>query len=173
MIKSTKKTGKYIVCFDPLDGSSNIDCLVSIGSIFGIWKRECDDDDVEPYEPGSVEKVLTLSSLIDAGRMTARTKFTVPGSLARQDRVIRDYFEHGGYYEREANRKVDAYGNIIVCVHGFKFLKSNEIYKYYPNKYLNYDESRIYVLNTLFCLPEIYLLASIINFFTSSPNYTQ
>ncbi len=49
----------------------------------------------EPYEPGSVEKVLTLSSLIDAGRMTARTRFTVPGSLARQDRVIRDYFEHG------------------------------------------------------------------------------
>jgi cell division protein FtsI (penicillin-binding protein 3) len=49
----------------------------------------------EPFEPGSVEKVLTLSSLIDAGRMTARTRFTVPGSLARQDRVIRDYFEHG------------------------------------------------------------------------------
>jgi cell division protein FtsI (penicillin-binding protein 3) len=47
------------------------------------------------YEPGSVEKVLTLSSLIDAGRMTARTKFTVPGTLARQDRVIHDYFEHG------------------------------------------------------------------------------
>ena len=47
------------------------------------------------YEPGSVEKVLTLSALIDSGRMTARTKFTVPGSLARQDRVIHDYFEHG------------------------------------------------------------------------------
>lgn len=31
--------GKYIVCFDPLDGSSNIDCLVSIGSIFGIYKK--------------------------------------------------------------------------------------------------------------------------------------
>ena len=36
------KHGRYIVCFDPLDGSSNIDCLVSIGSIFGIYKR--DDD---------------------------------------------------------------------------------------------------------------------------------
>ena len=47
------------------------------------------------YEPGSVEKVLTLSSLIDAGKMTARTQFRVPGSLARQDRVIHDYFEHG------------------------------------------------------------------------------
>lgn len=32
--------GKYIVCFDPLDGSSNIDCLVSIGTIFSIFKYE-------------------------------------------------------------------------------------------------------------------------------------
>ena len=31
--------GKYVVCFDPLDGSSNIDCLVSIGTIFGIYKK--------------------------------------------------------------------------------------------------------------------------------------
>lgn len=30
------KQGKYVVMFDPLDGSSNIDCGVSIGSIFGI-----------------------------------------------------------------------------------------------------------------------------------------
>jgi fructose-1,6-bisphosphatase I len=34
----TEKQGKYIVCFDPLDGSSNIDCLVSIGSIFAIYR---------------------------------------------------------------------------------------------------------------------------------------
>ncbi|XP_013780339.1 fructose-1,6-bisphosphatase 1-like [Limulus polyphemus] len=33
------KRGKYIVCFDPLDGSSNIDCLVSIGSIFAIYRK--------------------------------------------------------------------------------------------------------------------------------------
>jgi len=36
----TEKQGKYIVCFDPLDGSSNIDCLVSIGSIFSIYKKQ-------------------------------------------------------------------------------------------------------------------------------------
>jgi len=35
----TDQQGKYIVCFDPLDGSSNIDCLVSIGSIFAIFKK--------------------------------------------------------------------------------------------------------------------------------------
>ena len=47
------------------------------------------------YEPGSVEKVLTLSSLIDAGKVTNRTRFRVPGVLERQDRPIHDYWEHG------------------------------------------------------------------------------
>eukprot|EP00249_Psilotum_nudum_P003420 c16806_g1_i1 orf=335-1219(+) len=31
------KRGRYCVVFDPLDGSSNIDCGVSIGTIFGIY----------------------------------------------------------------------------------------------------------------------------------------
>jgi hypothetical protein len=52
-------------------------------------------------------------------------------------------------------------------------LNSNEIRKFYPNKYLNYDESRIFVLSTLFNLPETYLLASIINYFTTSEKYEQ
>lgn len=34
----TQHRGKYCVVFDPLDGSSNIDCGVSIGTIFGIYK---------------------------------------------------------------------------------------------------------------------------------------
>ncbi|MCB0909344.1 MAG: penicillin-binding protein 2 [Nocardioidaceae bacterium] len=47
------------------------------------------------YEPGSVEKVLTVSSLIDAGLVTPRTKIVVPPELDRQDRVIHDWFVHG------------------------------------------------------------------------------
>lgn len=35
-----EKQGSFIVCFDPLDGSNNIDCLASIGSIFAIYKRK-------------------------------------------------------------------------------------------------------------------------------------
>jgi fructose-1,6-bisphosphatase I len=31
--------GKYIVCIDPLDGSSNIDSNVSVGTIFSIFRR--------------------------------------------------------------------------------------------------------------------------------------
>lgn len=33
----SSKRGRYAVVFDPLDGSSNIDCGVSIGTIFGIY----------------------------------------------------------------------------------------------------------------------------------------
>lgn len=33
------KDGKYVVLFDPLDGSSNIDVNVSIGTIFSIYHR--------------------------------------------------------------------------------------------------------------------------------------
>lgn len=31
--------GKYCVAFDPLDGSSNIDCNVSTGTIFAVWEK--------------------------------------------------------------------------------------------------------------------------------------
>src|SRR5436309_11607558 len=34
------ETGKYIVLFDPLDGSSNINANVSIGTIFSILQRD-------------------------------------------------------------------------------------------------------------------------------------
>ncbi len=32
-------TGKYVLLYDPLDGSSNIDALVTIGTIFSIYRR--------------------------------------------------------------------------------------------------------------------------------------
>ncbi|XP_061714345.1 cytosolic purine 5'-nucleotidase isoform X1 [Cydia pomonella] len=69
--------------------------------------------------------------------------------------------------------KVDAYGNILVCVHGFEFLKHSQVYELYPNKFLTLDESRVYVLNTLFNLPETYLIACLIDFFTNSKDYSR
>lgn len=36
-----RNKGKYCVVFDPLDGSSNIDAGVNIGTIFGIYKIVC------------------------------------------------------------------------------------------------------------------------------------
>jgi fructose-1,6-bisphosphatase I len=40
------KNAKYVVCVDPLDGSSNIDVNVSIGTIFSIYRRTSNDGDV-------------------------------------------------------------------------------------------------------------------------------
>ena len=37
------KIGKYVLLFDPLDGSSNIDANVSVGTIFSIYRRKSPD----------------------------------------------------------------------------------------------------------------------------------
>jgi fructose-1,6-bisphosphatase len=49
------RAGKYVVVFDPLDGSSNIDCNVSVGSIFGIYRRLSTDVPTvaDALQPGS------------------------------------------------------------------------------------------------------------------------
>ncbi|KAG9444320.1 hypothetical protein H6P81_015660 [Aristolochia fimbriata] len=48
------KRGRYCVVFDPLDGSSNIDCGVSIGTIFGIYMlKDTNDPKLEEVlQPG-------------------------------------------------------------------------------------------------------------------------
>ena len=43
----------------------------------------------------------------------------------------------------------------------------------YPNKFIALDEKRIFVYNTLFNLPEIYLLAAIIDYFAKHPEYKE
>lgn len=47
-------TGKYIVVFDPLDGSSNIDVNVNVGTIFSIHRRLAEVDlNTSILQPGS------------------------------------------------------------------------------------------------------------------------
>uniref|UniRef100_A0A4W5QYI3 Cytosolic purine 5'-nucleotidase n=1 Tax=Hucho hucho TaxID=62062 RepID=A0A4W5QYI3_9TELE len=68
--------------------------------------------------------------------------------------------------------KVDAYGNILVCVHGFNFLRGPEIRELYPNKFIQRDDTeRFYILNTLFNLPETYLFACLVDFFSTCDRY--
>jgi len=47
------KIGKYVLLFDPLDGSSNIDANISIGTIFSIYRRITSDG-----KPGTLEDCL-------------------------------------------------------------------------------------------------------------------
>ena len=50
--------GEYLLLFDPLDGSSNIDVNVSIGTIFSVLKKPDDDRGVEAgdfLQPGTAQ----------------------------------------------------------------------------------------------------------------------
>jgi fructose-1,6-bisphosphatase I len=56
--------GKYVLLFDPLDGSSNIDFNVSVGTIFAIYKRRTHSG------PGTLEDVLQKGrEMVAAGYM--------------------------------------------------------------------------------------------------------
>ena len=52
---------KYMVLMDPMDGSSNVDVAISVGSIFGIWprNREASEKDMFLLAPG-VEQVAAV-----------------------------------------------------------------------------------------------------------------
>jgi fructose-1,6-bisphosphatase I len=58
------EAGKYVLLFDPLDGSSNIDYNVSVGTIFAIYKRKTLSG------PGTLEDVLQKGAdIVAAGYM--------------------------------------------------------------------------------------------------------
>jgi fructose-1,6-bisphosphatase I len=61
-------TGKYVLVFDPLDGSSNIDSNIPIGTIFGIYRRKSGDG------PG------TLEDLLQPGRNLVAAGYIIYGS---------------------------------------------------------------------------------------------
>lgn len=62
------ETGKYILVFDPLDGSSNIDVNATVGTIFAIYRRK------SKTGPGTVEDCL------QRGRDMAAAGYIIYGS---------------------------------------------------------------------------------------------
>ncbi|HSO27836.1 MAG TPA: class 1 fructose-bisphosphatase, partial [Anaerolineales bacterium] len=54
--------GKYVLLFDPLDGSSNIDFNIPIGTIFSVYRRITPDE-----EPGTLEDCLQPGSKLVVG----------------------------------------------------------------------------------------------------------
>lgn len=62
--------GDYIVLLDPLDGSSNIDVCVSVGTIFSIYRLPDDHDEEEP----------TLDDALQPGTEQVAAGYVVYGS---------------------------------------------------------------------------------------------
>ena len=49
----------------------------------------------QPFEPGSTAKVVTLAAVLEEGKSTPDSPFTVPGELKRSDKVFHDSHAHG------------------------------------------------------------------------------
>ncbi|MFM7636990.1 MAG: class 1 fructose-bisphosphatase [Crocinitomicaceae bacterium] len=63
------KNGKYVVLFDPLDGSSNIDVNVSIGTIFSIYRRT-----------SPIGTIATLEDMLQCGTEQVAAGYVLYGS---------------------------------------------------------------------------------------------
>uniref|UniRef100_A0AC35U5D4 5'-nucleotidase domain-containing protein 4 n=1 Tax=Rhabditophanes sp. KR3021 TaxID=114890 RepID=A0AC35U5D4_9BILA len=69
--------------------------------------------------------------------------------------------------------KVDEFGNILRAMHGLRWLNVNEIEEHYPNKFIALTEQKVYVLNTLFNLPETHLVAQVVDYFDNHSEFEQ
>lgn len=70
------KSAKYVVAFDPLDGSSNIDANVSIGTIFSIYERLSDnqgDCSLEDFTQGGLRQAAAGYVLYGSSTMLVYT----------------------------------------------------------------------------------------------------
>jgi fructose-1,6-bisphosphatase I len=70
VVERDREQGRYVVVFDPLDGSSNIDVNVSVGTIFSILRREPD--------PGMHRE--PLADVLQAGHRQVAAGYVVYGS---------------------------------------------------------------------------------------------
>ena len=67
----TNPNGQYLVLFDPLDGSSNIDVNMSVGTIFSILSR--------PASPEKINTELTTEDFFQAGQHQVAAGYVLYG----------------------------------------------------------------------------------------------
>lgn len=124
-----EKQGKYIVCFDPLDGSSNIDCLASIGSIFGIYKKTSDGPP-------------TANDALQTGRKLVAAGYTLYGSatmfvLALQSGGVNGFTYDpsiGEFVLTDADMKIPDRGNIYSINEGYQSQWDSSVQEYIQAK---------------------------------------
>jgi fructose-1,6-bisphosphatase I len=92
--------GKYMVAFDPLDGSSNIDCNGVIGTIFAIWENEREDTLISGhhiisagyfmYGP-STEFVITVHNKVDRFVLNSSKEYMYKDTLTMYNKHKKIY----------------------------------------------------------------------------------
>ncbi|KAF7285274.1 hypothetical protein GWI33_011403 [Rhynchophorus ferrugineus] len=123
-----ERRGKYIVAFDPLDGSSNIDCLVSIGSIFAIMKKE--DNTIpslkDALQPGNKVVAAGYALYGSATMMVLSLGNSVNGFML--DPTI------GEFVLTDKNMTIPNRGKIYAINEGYTHLWDDAVKEYVQNK---------------------------------------
>lgn len=73
------RVGKYMVYFDPLDGSSNIDSNVSVGTIFSIYKRKSAEGEVQAIDFAQTGREQVAAGYVIYGSSTVLVYTTGKG----------------------------------------------------------------------------------------------
>src|SRR6478672_6780478 len=112
IVERDRKLGKYVVVFDPLDGSSNIDVNVSVGTIFSILRREQDptgkrDVMADVLQPGHSQVaagyvVYGSSTMLVYSAGSGVHGFTLDPSI-------------GAYLLSHENMKMPPHGSVYSC----------------------------------------------------------
>ena len=112
IVERDRKRGKYVVVFDPLDGSSNIDVNVSVGTIFSVLRREPD--------PSGVREVL--ADVLQPGYRQVAAGYVVYGSstmlVYAAGRGVHGFTldpSIGAYLLSHENMRMPAQGTIYSC----------------------------------------------------------
>jgi len=114
--------GKYICMFDPLDGSSNIDANVSVGTIFGIYRRITPEG-----RPGTIEDCL------QPGYKQVCAGYTIYGSS-----TMLVYTTGNGVHGFTLD---PSYGEFVLSHPNIKTPKKGKIYSVNESNFDEWDEN--------------------------------
>lgn len=120
-VRLNSEGGKYIVYLDPLDGSSNIDVNVSIGSIFSIYMRNSESG-----------KELSEEDALQPG-----TKQVAAGYVLYGSSTILSYTTGLGVTTFTLDPSI---GEFILAVDGYKLPKHGSIYSINEGSYNSWDD---------------------------------
>jgi len=114
------RSGGYVLLYDPLDGSSNIDANITIGSIFSIYKR------ISPEGKG------TLEDCLQQGLKQVAAGYIIYGSS-----TVFVYSTGNGVHGFTLDPTI---GEFLLSNENIKIPRKGKIYSMNEGNYRNWDE---------------------------------
>ena len=72
-IQAASTNGQYLLCFDPLDGSSNVNVNISVGTIFSILKANNSQPELNDFLQAGTQQVCAGYALYGTSTMLVLT----------------------------------------------------------------------------------------------------